>query len=290
ILFVDDGSTDGTDGAVAALHESDKRVGLIQLSRNFGHQSALMAGLDHAKGEAVIAMDADLEHVPELLPELVARWRHGAMVVQTARIYPKTVGRLKRVTSGLFYAAMRKLSSVPLVPGATDFYLLDRKVVEAIKSCRETARFTRGLVSWVGYPRETVTYTSGQRHAGVSKYGLERMLTLGLDAVFAFSVAPIRLCGAAGLMATLIGVCYLLYAAGVRLLGTGAVPGWASLVAVVVFMSGMQLIILWIVGEYIARIAEQTRNRPRYLVHRTLSPAGDMASPPDASPRTGEVP
>lgn len=270
ILLVDDGSTDATADVAAGLHRQDSRVGLISLTRNFGHQAALMAGLDHARGRAVITMDADLQHPPELLPEMVARWRAGAVVVQTLR---KDTGRTpfaKRLTSGAFYWLFKRLTSVAIVPGAADFFLLDRQAVDAINQCRESQRFTRGLLPWLGFQREFVPYVCGERYAGSTKYSLAKMVRFAIDGLFAFSVAPLRVAGVCGLLATGLGLAYLAYALTVRLMTSAAAPGWASLVGTVILMGGVQLTTLWCMGEYIARIAEQTRSRPPYLVGRML--------------------
>ena len=170
ILFIDDGSTDSTANVITELNETDPRVGLIQLSRNFGHQAALMAGLDCAQGHAVIVMDADLQHPPEILPEMLAKWRAGALVVQTIRQDAHSVGWFKRMTSKFFYNLFRRLTNVPIDSGMADFFLLDRQCVNTLNKCREIPRFTRGLVSWLGYPREVVLYSCGERYSGRTKY------------------------------------------------------------------------------------------------------------------------
>lgn len=279
LIFVDDGSADRTAELGAELHDRDPRVGLIQLSRNFGHQIALMAGLDSARGNAVVAMDADLQHPPELLPELIARWREGVMVVQTVREDAESTGWLKRLTSHVFYRAMQELTDLAIAPGAADFFLLDRAVVDAINQCRESARFTRGLLPWLGFRRELVPYVCGERFSGSSKYSLRKMLRLALDGVFSFSVVPLRLAGTIGLGAVFLGAAYLLYALCVRIFGQSAVPGWTSVVGVSVFLGGIQLIMLWVIGEYIARIADQTRHRPPYLVSSSIDPLTAGAPP-----------
>lgn len=269
ILFVDDGSTDASADLIAELHASDSRVGLLRLSRNFGHQAALMAGLDHARGDAVIVMDADLQHPPELLPQLIERWRAGAQVVQMIRRSSDSTAKLKRFASARFYGMMRRIANIAIIPNAADFFLLDRCVVDALNQCRENSRFTRGLLSWIGFRHEFLTYDCGARFAGRTKYSWCQMLHLAADGVFAFSAAPLRLAGIAGLIVTILGVAYLLYAVIMFLFG-GAVPGWTSLMAVVVFMSGIQLMILWIMGEFIAHIARQTRNRPSYIIAESV--------------------
>lgn len=273
IIFVDDGSTDSTANIITQLNETDPRVGLIQLSRNFGHQAALMAGLDHAHGNAVIVMDADLQHPPEILPEMLAKWRSGALVVQTKREETNSAGWFKRVTSRFFYNLFRCLTDVPIEPGMADFFLLDRKCVDALNRCREIPRFTRGLVTWLGYSREFVHYTCGERYSGKTKYSLRKMVYFAIEAIFAFSVIPLRLAGAIGLVAAILSAMYLLYAVCVRIFGQGAEPGWASLVSTVVFMGGVQLVTLWCIGEYIAQIAERSKLRPNYLINEIIMPS-----------------
>ena len=270
VIFVDDGSEDNTAKKVRELHQQDQRVGLLKLSRNFGHQIALMAGMDQARGKAIVALDADLQHPPEIIPELISNWRAGAHVVQTIRRDLKRIGFFKRFTSKIFYRLIHRLTKVQIIPGAADFFLIDRSVADVLCQCRETSRFTRGLLAWVGFPRDIVHYDCGERYSGSSKYTLKRMLRLALDAIFAFSVTPLRLAGFIGLLATMFALFYLIYVIVVRLLGTDVEPGWASLVALVTFFGGVQLVTLWVIGEYLARIAEEVRKRPSYIIEDSV--------------------
>ncbi|MDP2895354.1 MAG: glycosyltransferase family 2 protein [bacterium] len=266
VIFVDDGSTDRTAQRVRLIHEVDSRVGLIKLSRNFGHQRALMCGFGAARGQAVVAMDADFQHPPEMIPRLVDRWREGAPVVQTVRGDGEGTGLLKRWTSRVFYAVIRRLTGMDIKQAAADFFLADRSVVEVLKKCQERSRFTRGLIAWVGFKRDFVAYNCGNRRHGRSKYTFGRMINLALDAVFSFSVVPLRLTGLAGLVATFLSTLYLAYVLAAKLLTKSATPGWASTIGVVVFLGGVQLVALWVMGEYLARIAEESRQRPPYVV------------------------
>jgi dolichol-phosphate mannosyltransferase len=283
VLFVDDGSSDSTAERVAAICKADPRVGLIRLSRNFGHQAALMAGLDHARGDAVIVMDADLQHPPDLIPRLIDRWRSGVQVVQSVRQDNSATGVLKRTTSRLAYWFLRRLTNIPITEAAADFFLLDRKALNALNSCREKGRFTRGLVAWVGFQRETVTYNCGERYTGTSKYTFRKMLAFFLDGVFAFSVTPLRVTGLLGLATAVGGLLYLVYVLAVILSGKWRLPGWASLVGVFVVMNGVQLISLWALGEYVARTAENARGRPSYLVDQFLAPESGKARSDDTA-------
>jgi len=273
LVFVDDGSTDGTWQAIDALNKSDGRVRGVRLSRNFGHQSALMAGLAAARGQAVIMMDADLQHPPELLPQLVAKWREGFQIVHAVRRDPSNLSWFKRVTSRAYYKMFVFLSGVEIEPGAADFRLLDRQVLDEILQFEEEGLFLRGIVHWVGYATASVPFDCGERYAGSSKYSLAKMMKLGWHGVSAFSLVPLRIGIVIGLISSSIaflGVCYAILG---KWLDKEAIPGWASSVAISSFLFGVLFVFLAVLAEYVGRIAVEIRRRPRFLVRETTRTA-----------------
>ena len=276
LFFVDDGSSDNTSRIVEEMHREDHRVGLVTLSRNFGHQVALMAGLDRCHGDAVIALDADLQHPPEMIPQMIEQWKSGAMIVQTVRNSGDSVGVGKKLSSWLFYSLFRKFTGLALETGAADFFLIDRQVLLALNDCRDATRFTRGLLTWFGYKRVLLPYTADKRHSGDTKYSIGKMLRFALDGILAFSSAPLRMVGGIGVFSTLLSLVYLAYTICIRIFSQSAAPGWASVVTVVTFFGGVQLITLWLLGEYLARLVDLSRKRPIYLTSRVLdSRAGE---------------
>lgn len=265
-LFVDDGSTDETHARLRELEARDARLRSIRLSRNFGHQNALKAGLDHAPGDVVISMDADLQHPPELITTLLERWHAGFDVVQTVRAEDPRLPWSKRMTSRVFHVAARKLLSVDIPPGAADFRLLDRKVVDAIRSMEEDHLFLRGMVRWVGFEQTTVDYEPGSRFAGSTHYSWRRMFALAFSGITSFSVMPLRLAFAFGFVIAFLAGVYGCYVIGIHLFTDRAVAGWTSTTASVLFIGGIQLIMLGIVGEYLGKAFMQSKRRPNYLI------------------------
>lgn len=269
IILVDDGSTDGSRRTMLALRRDDPSVRVIGLSRNFGQAFALAAGIDRARGAALITLDADLQHPPELIPELVARWRAGARVVNTVREESGAAGPGKRLTSRLFYAVLQRIADLDLPPGSADFRLLDRTVADALRAMKERARFWRGLVRWAGFQQECVSYRPDPRRAGRSAYSLPRMLALAADGITSFSAFPLRLAAYLGLMVTLLSFLYILYALAIRIFTSRAIPGWTSVLTSVLFLGGIQLVFLGVLGEYLVRVFEETKARPLYIVEET---------------------
>ena len=265
LIFVDDGSRDATAERVAELAMRDDRVRLVSLRRNFGHQIALLAGLRAALGEAVITMDCDLQHPPALIPDMVAAWRAGHQVVQMVRDETLESGFAKRITSRNFYRLINLLSDTPITPGVADFQLLDRAAVDALIHLGDYRPFLRGMVSWLGFPTAFLRYVAAPRASGLSSYNWHRMSTLAVDAITGFSVKPLRVAFYVGCLSVVLSLAYLAYIF-VELLSGRTVEGWTSLMAVMLLFGAAQLVSLGIIGEYIGRIYDQTRGRPRYLV------------------------
>jgi len=266
VLFVDDGSTDATLDVLNRLATQNERMSVYSLSRNFGHQIALTAGLDHASGDAAIMMDCDMQHPPSLIPRMVEQWRQGFNIVSAVRKQTDEVSQFKRLSSRLFYWLLNHLSRVEIKPGAADFVLLSKRAYTALQGMPERHRFIRGMVSWIGFRRTYIEYVAHARAAGNSKYTLWRMLGFASDAIFSFSAEPIRAIGRLGIAVVLAGTLYLIAELARVLIVGDAVRGWPSLVAAVVILGGLQLFAISISGEYLARIFEEIKQRPLYLL------------------------
>lgn len=274
LLFVNDGSTDGTREILDRLYESDpQHVTVLHLSRNFGHQAALTAGMDHARGDAVITMDSDMQHPPHLIPELLKRWAEGYDIVQTLRRTTAQARWLKNVTSRGFYSVINEFSSTRIEPNASDFRLLSRRVLELFRrDLRERDRFLRGLVSWVGFRIANVEFDAPARLAGSTKYSFSKMASLARIGLISFSKAPLKIAVLFGLTISLLSVLYGLFAIVVWIfLKKLVVPGWASIVLVSTFLGGANLVFLGIIGEYIASIFDEIKGRPIYIVDAVRS-------------------
>jgi len=273
LVIVDDGSADRTWDAIAALSAADVRVRGVRLSRNFGHQSALMAGLAAGRGQAIVMMDADLQHPPPVVPLLIRKWREGFQIVHAVRRDPPNVSWFKRVTSKLYYRLFAFMSGVAIEPGSADFCLLDRQVVEEVLKFEEEGLFLRGLVHWVGYATTSVPFECGERHAGESKYSLKKMMTLGWHGVSSFSLVPLRIGIAVGLLSSTLAFLGTAYAIIGWWVDDAVVPGWASSVAMTSFLFGVLFAFLAVLAEYVGRIVVEVRRRPRFLVRETTRPA-----------------
>lgn len=266
ILFVDDGSQDETSAVLRELAERDSAVGVLSLSRNFGHQIALTAGLDAANGDAVIMLDSDLQHPPALIPEMVARWQSGADIVSAVRQTTTSASWIKRATSSLFYRVINFCSDTYIVPGAADFCLLSKRAHQALGTVRERQRFLRGIVSWIGFNRTLIPFEAPARFAGKSSYGLTKMLRLATSAVISFSSLPLRIATRLGLLFSALGLTYLIYILSAWLFLEGVVSGWTSTISVVLILGGVQLVATGLLGEYLAVVYEETKRRPLYLL------------------------
>lgn len=281
IIYVDDGSRDLSFAVLRRIASEDSSVSIIRLSRNFGHQIALTAGLDFARGAAVITLDADLQMPPESIPDFVAAWEAGARIVAGRRIDGHDVGLAKRLTSRLFYAVINKLSDVPIEPAAPDFRLIDRAPLDVLCTMREKDRFLRGMVATLGYEQHNVEFRTDRRFAGESQYSLRKMVRLGLDALLSFSIVPLRVASVMGILTAVLGGGYGVYVLGHKLIRNTEVPGWTSTTLAVLVIGGMILLSLGIVGEYIARIYRQLKGRPIYVVDSVVNAGSGAPAPVD---------
>ena len=268
IIIIDDGSSDRSYEILSEIAESDSNLKVISFSRNFGHQAALVAGLDFAAGRAIITMDGDLQHPPELIPVLLEKWREGYEVVQTVKTFGKEVGFVKKIATSFFYKLLNWLAQIELPSGAADFRLFDRKVVNCLKSMKERSRFLRGLSMWVGYKQACVAYKVAPRAAGEPKYTVGTLMKLLIDGIMSFSIFPLKLAAFFGFLVSFVSFTYLCYALYMRLVADKAPPGWASVVVPMLFLGGIQLIAIGILGGYIGRIYEEVKERPVYLVSK----------------------
>lgn len=270
LIYVDDGSRDGTLLKLRAIAEGDPNVRIVALSRNFGHQYALTAGLDAASGDAVAVIDADLQDPPEVITEMVARWRAGADVVYGVRATRQGESAFKRGTAHLFYRLMQKLGNADIPADVGDFRLLDRSVVDAMRTLPERDRFLRGLVVWVGFRHEGVSYERQPRAAGETKFPFSRMLSFALDGIFSFSTVPLRLVSYFGFFVSLLSMAGVAYAFYIKLFTVGVVPGWAAQWIGTLFLGGVQLLSLGVIGEYVGRIYGEVKSRPLYVVKERI--------------------
>ena len=281
-VYVNDGSGDDTLQVIRAIRSHDPRVSLVDLSRNFGKEIAMTAGLDHAKGEAVILIDADLQDPPELIPELVLRWREGYDVVYATRDNRKGESWLKKQSARLFYRAMERVSTTAVPRDTGDYRLLSRRAVDALTQLRERHRFMKGLFTWIGYRQTSVRYVRDPRFAGHTKWTYWRLWNFALEGFTSFTAAPLKLSTYIGVVAALVSFAYGLFIISRTLLYGREVPGYASLIVVVLFLGGMQLMALGILGEYVGRTFNEVKQRPLYFVQHYL--------PADSATSVSELP
>jgi dolichol-phosphate mannosyltransferase len=269
IILSDDGSKDATLEEIKKLSTEHLFLKAVSLSRNFGHQVALTAGMDHAAGSIIITLDGDLQHPPELIPELLKKHAEGFDIVNTLRLETEGTGPVKNLTSKGFYRLINALSDVEIKAGAADFRLMSRRAADAFLSLKEKDRFTRGLVSWMGFEQTFVPYEADKRFAGKSKYTLRKMVRFALDGLTSFSAKPLRISLYLGFLFAVFGLFYALYAIINHNTGN-TMPGWTSLLIMILLIGGLQLISLGIIGEYLARVYNETKNRPLYFVKETV--------------------
>jgi glycosyltransferase involved in cell wall biosynthesis len=270
IVYVDDGSTDGTATILHDLSATDSRVRVVRFARNFGHQMAVTAGIDHSRGEAVVLIDADLQDPPEVIPRMVDLWREGYEVVYGVRRHRPGETIIKRSSAAAFYRMINLMSDVPIPLDTGDFRLMDRCVVDVLREMPEQHRFIRGMVSWVGFKQCPIYYERSPRFAGESKYPLGKMVRFALDGVTSFSTVPLRWATWAGLLAAGISLLGIIYAIITRLMTNSWVPGWAAIFVAVLFVGGVQLLSLGAIGEYVGRIYGEAKGRPLYIVAERL--------------------
>jgi glycosyltransferase involved in cell wall biosynthesis len=283
VIFVDDGSRDRSREMLRALAEQEPRYKVVGFARNFGHQIAITAGVDYAVGEAVVVMDADLQDPPEVVKAMIDKWREGFDVVYAVRTKREGETFFKKVTAAAFYRLLRKMIRIDIPLDAGDFRLMSRQVVVALRSLRETHRFVRGMVSWVGFKQTAVYYERPARFAGETKYPLRKMMRFAIDGVTSFSTVPLRFATWLGMLAGVIAIGAAFWALWTKFFGTGVVPGWTTLMMLVAFGSSAQLLMTGILGEYIGRIYEEVKRRPLYLV----SEERNVADSDERGPRHG---
>jgi dolichol-phosphate mannosyltransferase len=266
IVFVDDGSQDRTLEVLKELRGANPRVQFISFSRNFGHQNALKAGLDHAQGDCLIFMDCDLQHPPQLILEMIDLWQQGNEVVYTIRQDGKDTPFFKRKTASFFYSLINLLSDVPITPGRADFFLIDRKVADVLKNYNESPLFFRGFIPWVGFKQAGINYEPGTRLSGTTKYSLKKMFEFAVDGITSFSIKPLRASIFFGAFLSLGSFFYLIFIIYERIFTSHTVSGWTSILASILLIGGIQLIILGIIGEYLGKLFMSAKKRPNYII------------------------
>jgi polyisoprenyl-phosphate glycosyltransferase len=270
-IFVNDGSTDGTAEILKGIAECDHRAKIVNFARNFGHQTAVTAGIDFAKGDAIVIIDADLQDPPEIIPKLLDKWREGYEVVYAKRKNRSGETFFKLLTAKYFYRFLNYMSDIEIPKDTGDFRIIDRKVADVFKNMTERNRFVRGMFSWVGFRQTYIEYERDERFAGETKYPLKKMIKFASDGIIAFSTKPLRFVMTLGFISVLISLFVLFYTIIVKLFGKEVQAGWASIMVAITFFSGIQLLSIGIVGQYIARIYDESKNRPIYIVRETVN-------------------
>lgn len=265
-LFVNDGSADGSQEALIALRERDSRVNVLNFSRNFGKETALLAGLDFARGDAVIIMDADLQHPVSVLPEMIYWWQRGFDDVYGVRTSRQKDPWLRRVLSKSFYRVLQKFSRVDILDNAGDFRLLSRRVVDALISMRESQRYTKGLYCWVGFNKRPVAFEVADRHEGKSSFTFSRLFNLAIDGITSYTTSPLRIASVTGIFISFLSMIYLVFVICKYFIYGESVQGYPTLVCLILFLGGVQLLALGIIGEYIGRIFNESKRRPPYII------------------------
>jgi len=272
IVFVNDGSKDKTLDILEEIAKQDKNVKIVSFARNFGHQTAVTAGIKYVTGDAVVIIDADLQDPPELIPDMLKLWEEGHEVIYGKRKSRDGESKFKLLTAKMFYKTLNALSDVEIPKDTGDFRLVDKKVIDVVNSMPEHNKFLRGLFSWVGFKQKAFEYERKERFAGETKYPLKKMLKLASDGIISFSSKPLKLVGGLGLLTILISIAILIYSLISYAFNLNHLtPGWTSLMVTITLFSGVQLLSIWIMSEYIARIYDETKNRPQYIVDKTIN-------------------
>ncbi len=272
IVMVNDGSVDRTLTMAKEICSTDKNIKLINLSRNFGHQFAITAGMDRSVGDAVVVIDADLQDPPEVIPEMIKKWQEGFHVVYGVRDKREGESWFKLITATAFYRLLKRMTSVNIPVDTGDFRLIDRRALNEFNSMRERARFVRGMVSWLGFKQTEVRYVRHERFAGETKYPFSKMLKFAIDGLLAFSQVPLKLASGLGLISAIVSFVFMIYGMFMKYLyPEQVVPGWSSLFSAILFIGGIQLICLGVLGEYIGRIYEEIKKRPLYIIEEEVN-------------------
>ena len=266
IVFVDDGSFDDTLLRIKQLRERDERVCFISLSRNFGKENAMLAGFDHITGDAVIIMDADLQHPPHLMAEMIAEWESGYDDVYAERLNRGKESWLRRKLSMLYYRLLQRMAKVDVLPNVGDFRLLDRKCIDSLKKLRETQRYTKGLYCWIGFKKKKISFQQANREKGKSSFSYHRLFNLAIEGITSYTTAPLRISTVVGIVVSLVAFIYMCYVLIKTILYGEPVQGYPTLVILILFLGGVQLLSLGIIGEYLGRVFHETKNRPVYLI------------------------
>lgn len=269
-VFVDDNSNDSTLEVLESISKADPSVKYISFSRNFGHQNGLRAGLEHSTGDCVISMDGDLQHPPELLPVMIEKWKEGYSIVYTLRKDIENVSGFKKLTANMFYKLINNLSDIRIEQGAADFRLIDRKIVDILKKdFTEYHLFFRGLISWIGFKQTCIEYVPHKRHSGKTKYSFLKMINFATDGITSFSIRPLKLATLLGLTLSILSAIYGVYAILMELFTDETTKGWTSVLLSILFIGGINMILLGIIGEYVGKIYMQSKQRPHYLIKKT---------------------
>ena len=272
IIFINDGSKDKTLEILEDISSKDKNVKVISFSRNFGHQAAVTAGIKHVTGDVVLIIDADLQDPPELIPEMLKLWEQGNEVIYGKRKSREGESKFKLLTAKMFYKTLNALSDVEIPKDTGDFRLVDRKVIDVVNSMPEHNKFLRGLFSWVGFKQIPFEYERKERFAGKTKYPLKKMLKLASDGIISFSTKPLKLVGGLGIISIILSLAILIYSLVSYIFSlNNLTPGWTSIMVAITLFSGVQLLSIWIIAEYIARIYDETKNRPQYIVDKKIN-------------------
>jgi polyisoprenyl-phosphate glycosyltransferase len=272
LLFVDDGSKDNTLAILKTLHSENYKINYLSFSRNFGHQNALRAGTQFAKGDCIISLDGDLQHPPELIPELIDKWKEGYDIVYTIRKEIQKLPFLKRVTGKVFYKIMNKISDINFENGEADFRLLDKIAATELNKLHENAIFFRGMIKWLGFRQIGIHYTPDDRKWGTTKYSRKKMFALAISGITSFSIKPLRISTLIGVSIAFLALLYGIYALYIKFFTTNTIEGWTSVFFMVSFIGGIQLIILGIIGEYIGNIFLESKKRPHFIIREKSIP------------------